>query len=323
MIHSTDCILTFYVFSQDRDSTSARRATGADIPPELFPNIIRHLAVSGLREWDLLPSSLLHNYTLVCTYWAQECRRRIYHERTIWIASEESAKRFRELVVSTSSKRLTPFVELIAEVIVGYHILGETPRNRCRYWHHILGFLVPLIPAHKFRRLSIEVLAQSEKQRTPHWTLSRPLSSSVMPFRELHLSYLHFQALRNLLRLLHQLPRLEQLVLTGLTWGDDNVPARRSPTAKQRAQPMTHSLRKIALDGCQDNHLLFPHLVQSGRDGGSLLRTLSDVEGLIVAEVMGSAYAAHLAILGDANPNISYTQKLFGEYRELNHFFWN
>ena len=85
----------------------------AEIPPELFPKIICNIFnVDGY----LLPSSKygadMENCSLVCLYWAQECRRVLFEDRPIRITSSKQAIGFRDLILAKGSKNLKPIAEM-------------------------------------------------------------------------------------------------------------------------------------------------------------------------------------------------------------------
>lgn len=292
-------------------SGRARGVTAADIPPELFPNIIRY--VSNLKEMDWLPSRNLdtQNCLLVCMYWARECRRSLFHERTVWIHSRKQAAAFRELVVRRSSKRLTPIIDMIGEV----RVLHDTKKDRPS-WHHVLGSLIPLIPPHKFAELRITGYSASFRPPTPqmsspHWGILKTLPPFMSSYREIYLVSLHFPSLPALLALLRQFPRVQKLSLSQLTWDKCIVraPARRTRVATQRKPA---SLSEISVDTCRDLARLFLHLAHSGPNGGWLLRTLSNADQEAMTAVITSVSAAHHAILDRPRPCITYTQTSFG-----------
>lgn len=92
------------------------------IPPEPFPQIITH--VCEIADHDYLPrigGSGMENCTLVCMYWAQQCRR-IAFRRNVLIRSTAQGRRFRDLVASLGSARLSPLVDLILKIDVHHDL---------------------------------------------------------------------------------------------------------------------------------------------------------------------------------------------------------
>lgn len=165
-------------------SVQAAHVTAADIPPELFRNIVRH--VTDFDADERLPCTTgtsialgeQLNCSLVCVYWAQEVRRSLYDKRRVWICTERQAKGFRKLVVHRSSKRLTPILDMIAHIDV-YHTTDS------RSWQHILLCLIPAISPHKFRQLRI---SGPSSPRSLHWGVPKCLTSFTTPYRALELS---------------------------------------------------------------------------------------------------------------------------------------
>ena len=106
----------------------AAPSRAADLPQELFANIIRHLHIS-FRD-RLIPSMYLRHTglgsgSLVCLYWAQQCRQVLYQGRNIRIRSMKHAVKFRELVTGAGCKRLKPIVDMIGSVDVRYYGLPK------------------------------------------------------------------------------------------------------------------------------------------------------------------------------------------------------
>lgn len=243
----------------------------------------------------------------MCVYWAQQCRRILFHEGAIDISSYKQAAEFRRIIVTAGSTRLTPIINLIATVDVAYSIHPDLPS-----WHHILGYLVPLIPPNKFGSLAI-LGPSSTPLRSPHWGVPRSLPAFITPYREFWLSDMHFPSLYILLSLLRQLPRLEDLNLSNLTWDTETVvPAPTKPRKSSRREYPV--LCKIYLLGCEHSALLFSHVMQLGPNAGSLLRTLSDEDKEAIVETVNGVCAAHLTILKAARPQILYNATPCGEY---------
>lgn len=272
--------------STSLSSRQAIRATAANIPPELFWNILRY--VIEFHEDNNLPNGDLcgqMNCSLVCVYWAQEIRRSLYDKRIVWIRNEKHAKGLRKLVVHRGSERLTPIVDMIAHINVIHDV-------KSRSWHHILMCLIPAIPPHKFRKLAIYSNFPTSSPQSSHWGVPKRLPSFTTPYSSLHLSNVRFPSLHALVSLLRQFPRLEELDLALLRWDDEdmNAPAHALPSTTPQLErncnrPLwsTIKLRECA---CGDNTLLFLHLAQLRPYGHSLLKTLSNNDQDAVAEII-------------------------------------
>lgn len=268
-------------------SGQARRVTAADIPPELYWNILRYVIRFKFDSNEYLPNDNLRrqlNCSLVCVYWAQEIRRSLYGKRIVWISTERQAKAFRKLVVHRGSERLTPIVDMIDHIDV-----QQDPDSRS--WHHILLHLIPAIPPHKFRGLHV-CGSSSVGPQSPHWGIPKRLPSFTTLYRRLNLRYLRFSSLHALVTLLRQFPRLEELNLNQLSWDDDDMHAlAHLLPSTQRKHPL---LSKIYLWRCGDIALLFLHLAQFRPYGHSLLKTLSDDDQGAVAEIISSVCVARV-----------------------------
>lgn len=285
----------------------ARGVTAADIPQELFRNILRN--VIELDVDDTLPNPKLRgqlNPSLVCVYWAQEILRSVYDRRKMRIETEKQAKAFRKLVVHRGSERLIPIVEMIDHIDVQHN-------TEFRSWHHILLCLIPAIPPHKFRQLQIKSSGEpanvsfSASLCSPHWRVPKRLPSFSTSYRRLELVSLRFSSLHALTAFLRQFPHLEELSLMYLTWEDNNMnaPVRVLPsTAAHHSRPL---LSKIQLSGCSDSTLLLLYLAQSRLYGLSLLKNLpGEDQGAITGMLNGVREAAVLQRT-DVGVSIDYT----------------
>lgn len=266
-------------------SGQAASVIAASIPQELFSNIVRHVIKVDVDGW--LPHVSLRgqlNCALVCVYWAQEIRQSLYDKRAVWLVTEEQAKGFRKLLVHRGSKRLTPILDMIADINIRQNA-------HSRAWHHILLCLIPFIPPYKLRRLHIYG-QRSVGPPSPHWGVPKRLPSFTTPYRRLWLSNLRFASLHALVTLLRQFPCLEELDLLYLRWDDNDIHAQAHPLpliTPQRRQPL---LSRITMSECGDDALLFLHLAQLRPHGHSLLKTLSDEDQGAVSEIINVVWLA-------------------------------
>lgn len=262
-------------------------ATAADLPPELFPNILQY--VCTLDEGHTVPRKFdpvgTENCSLVSVYWAQACRENVFRGRPIWIGSRKAAVVFRELVVGRGSRRLTPIADMIAEVSVWRD-------DHARSWHHIVGALAGRIAPHKFKHIHItgtSDLSSDDADRrrvrwSPHWGIPN-LPSFTTPYRKLTLWGLHLPSPRALLAILRHFARLEVLGLYSLTLDGSeggvlaliDAPAQSRPLDVARAKrPL---LSRIDIDECQNNALLFSQVAQYTRTNGTWpLQMLADAD---------------------------------------------
>lgn len=282
-----------------------RRATAADIPPELFPNILRY--VCSLDEGDFLPYRYgavgTANCSLVSVYWAQSCRESVFRGRRIVIESRKEAVVFRELVVGRGSQRLTPIADMIAEVSLWHEMTQRTP-DACS-WHHIVGALAGQIAPHKFKKLYI--IGRS---------ISTNLPSFITPYRELLLRGSHLPSPRALFAILRRFSRLEVLELRNVTWDDSeddmlamtDVPAQSRPLDVARTKrPL---LSRIIIHRCQNNALLFFQVVQFTRTNGTWpLQTLADADQTSIVRMIKGATDLCKAAAADSDSGIWLSRK--------------
>lgn len=91
------------------------RATAADIPPQLFADIVRYVFTDASRYSVRHRQPYMSSCALVCVHWAQQSRQRMYLDKQIHIGTRRQAEKIRAVVICTSSKKLT-VVELISTI---------------------------------------------------------------------------------------------------------------------------------------------------------------------------------------------------------------
>ena len=108
------------------------RATGANIPPELFDNILSFTVRGGC---DAGPGQIrdMEGISLVCVHWGKRYRQKVWAHRAIRITTLEKAKWFKWLLDAPCSARLgRPVVDFIQRVEVVIDHLVD------RSWLHLL-----------------------------------------------------------------------------------------------------------------------------------------------------------------------------------------
>ncbi|KAI0347643.1 hypothetical protein BDW22DRAFT_1349676 [Trametopsis cervina] len=128
---------SFPMQQQDDSSHSAAgHVTGADIPQEIFPEILRWISIDD-RKWEVerrfdknwtvpmlditlivsAPPFTLINCSLVSVYWANQCRRYMFRDKMVTIFSYQDACAFRYYATLPNS-RLTPICDLVQQISV-------------------------------------------------------------------------------------------------------------------------------------------------------------------------------------------------------------
>lgn len=124
--------------------------SAADIPPELFSNIIGYVSTDEHGGRSKLHDPDMRSCSLVCVYWTEKIRRILFSGRVLEINLAKNAAALRETVMGHVSERFEPVIELVDKVEVRLTLEGA-PRS----WLHILGSLVPRVPLAKFSELIV------------------------------------------------------------------------------------------------------------------------------------------------------------------------
>lgn len=309
----------------------AKWASAADLPPELFANIIWYLDMD-FGDWPL-PSRHLHDTglvtgSLVCLYWAQQCRQMLYKGRAIQITSMKRAVRLRNLVVGAGSKSLTPIVKMIGKVDMWYNRLPEDGRS----YPDIPGLQLSQFGRFDMQNVSDDMLQSRHhpqaneviRQRipslpagmrlgSPRWDVQKTLPYSLTSYRELALIDVCFGSLSDLRRFLRHFQRLEVLDLKRVRWtsADWHPRAPTRPRISSRPSDRPYKDTRLGIIGCTDNPLLW----QLAFDCHTFfpLHAISFDDQQVMSQLVTRACTATAEITGSAVLWLGCTQRASGE----------
>lgn len=270
-------------------------ATGADIPPELFPFILAHVD-PNIKGYHSLPDSGTRdsgavNCSLVCLSWAQQCRCILFRGREIQLSSMKQAAGFRELVTMAGNATLEPVLDMIASVSIDHDL-----RKGIHTWFHLIGSLIPRVPPAKFGTFRIQgsperAFLRPNQLRSPYWDSPRHLAPFITPYQHLALRYLHFGSASDVVRLASHFTGAKSLDFRSLTWSEvsTQVPLQPQTVAQLKDCP----LRDIWLQQCKDSLLLWQLLAFERR---SFLQSLCIEDQQAIFQITSAACAAQLEI---------------------------
>ncbi|KAI0094180.1 hypothetical protein BDY19DRAFT_7744 [Irpex rosettiformis] len=241
---------------------------GAVLPPELFPNILKWVSRDddrnetlrrlqrqrGLDDQQFIrqyvmagPAYTLRSCSLVCLYWANQCREYMFRGATLSVWTLERAQSFRKYSVE-GSPRLARVCTLIRgiEVIMICH---KTPRS-----YLDLVFL----PQTRDKLVQLKISGPFPKglppvkSDTPHWSLTNLaiLPPSVTAYREIVVKDFHFPSFRHVVSFLKHFDASTTHELANITW-DGKTPNDLSQFFKP---PTRHRQTiQVNVDQCTDN----------------------------------------------------------------------
>lgn len=264
--------------------------TAADIPSELFPYILSHVGEVNWLPNVAVRKSGVRNCSLVCLYWAQQCRRALFHKKRMRLTSMEQVVGLRNMILSTSSNRLIPAVEVIATMDV-WHNSGRDDRS----WLHIIESLFPLLPPTKLSAFIVQGPSSLPlvNLRSPYRGTPKCSPYIVKPYRRLELSGLRFASLLDIPQFISHFTQVDRLWLGNLSWDTyttHNALARPRTLARMK----NRIPRRIVIKGCHDNASLW-ELIGFGSQPGSL--TLSAEDRAISLRLITDVYAAFSSIM--------------------------
>ncbi|KAJ3555686.1 hypothetical protein NM688_g2440 [Phlebia brevispora] len=249
-------------------------ATGADVPQELFDNVLKYI-----RLWDLdhkLQTSKreLGQISLVCRRWAKHIRPMIFAQ--IKLRTRDDAH------------TLLRFLRCPASVMSGYIHELDLKLSVSSYpylpWvHAVCSVILPrLATTHPRMLLTVQgPLPHGKVMKGIHDMLPRSYPYFSSGLQELSLANSRFKSFAHLMRMVSDMPALENVDLTKVTWDRSTDEEFRPPPARH-ARFRQHPEYKM--QECTDNAavvwlrllLLCPELDQMDQnDADRLYRTTS------------------------------------------------
>lgn len=292
-----------------RSILPARRqyATAADLPPELFPRILFFVSFEtdeeqryryehqryedGLLDvWLGAPVVVLGNCSLVCLYWANICRRYLFHGRSMRIRTREDAEKFRKYA-TRGSVRLVPLFKLIKRLSATQHYDSSSflhllllPSLRTKLAQlHLKGPTTPGFP----HGLPLD---------SPHWSVPRVTATppSVTPFRGVEISNIHFPSLKTVVKLIKHFKDARVLDLRSLSWEDD---CSTTPLHMVHSRGGTREGIHISASNCTDDVLICLQAAMLYPD--SPLRMLPDKDMKLALGLFKAIYKYYAALPND------------------------
>lgn len=228
-------------------------ATGADIPPELFTRILAYVGTDEKgkgQPWDRAKGDGLQDLkscSLVCVYWATQCRYILLFWRCIYVHSLEEMKSL-DLSAKHGSKRFA----MLGELIYGWRLEQTwTSQSWChtRYNSSFRLKKHDVYHSRDGRHLTLQGPVPPSLPvsalHSPYWSLPRSMPACSAVFDSLELKDIHFPSLFSLSKLLRQFKFLRWLSLEKITWDHDWLLA---PVLRPGSNSLTVSAR-----ACTDN----------------------------------------------------------------------
>lgn len=260
--------------SADSESFHNIRAApfAAAVPPELFGEIPfymyldyqEHKQGRGYCTWSNKLEGPLYEYhggifacSLVCRYWANQCRRYMFSGMELHIRTCEQAEMLVRYALH-GSPSLVPIHTLISSI--GVFQDHAAPRS---FLHRL--FLLKSI-AGKYLKFDFLILGDtvpdgfsSCKLDTPHWSVPSSIATppSVISYLQITLVRIHFPTFSHLSKYIRYLNPVTEICYDSLTWGIDGfvtgVPVRMRRKIRQA------KLRYFVINvcDCTDNTRLF------------------------------------------------------------------
>ncbi|KAI0768940.1 hypothetical protein BC629DRAFT_1535647, partial [Irpex lacteus] len=252
------------LFLSRQQSTSE---PGANIPPELFDNIVSFVGGNYYTEsrrliWRTPSRShgqsrtdelrTLKMCSLVCLRWANFCRERIFLDTTLVISSYEAAE-ILLAYVARGSASLYPVHRLIR----GIEVRQAYDSSRPSFCHllshpyitnkHIALYLTggPVAIPYEHRRVL--------RHDSPHWNIPPSIvtSPSLLRFEIIHISDMHLPSFIHVLKYVRHFTHAKTQTYERFTWEKDTVDfPRRQPRRKLHCTHEKSTL--VSAAGCTD-----------------------------------------------------------------------
>lgn len=212
------------ISTAQEEAIPKRRATAADLPPELFPDIVQWDVISDEKLASDLASKRKRKrqygrLCLTCKVWAQVYRQKVWED--IALLSREDICAFSRILLTSPPAQLPPIWTYVKElwVVAGYSF--QQP------WLHLVPLVLrnPLFsrtPSLKYRRVLIEQDGDDKKA----WSLkhhTQKLIPRAIPAwncrcKRLYLSSVQFPSVLQPLNVLQEPGGLEIVDLNNVSW---------------------------------------------------------------------------------------------------------
>ncbi|KAI0812469.1 hypothetical protein BC629DRAFT_940007 [Irpex lacteus] len=251
---------------------------GEQIPSELFAIILFYVGESctsynsrGTQESKYLRrqsaewagnnsrATTLQACSLVCHYWAVQCRRPLFFGATLIISTSEDMETFKQYVTQgCHSLRLQPIHRLIGGIFI------VQAYNDTQSFCHRLHALIPLIGKNLFKELFLVGPIPDYLPRfqlgTPHWSIPSTIVTplSLLPFHSTNVMNIRLPSFRHVSRYVRHLSSAAYIRLEKLTWDRG--------AALEHVIPRSYGIRRhgrdhlsISARNCTDNMQICLH----------------------------------------------------------------
>ena len=194
-------------------------AIAADIPPELFDHILRHITIMDGRlpgDGDKHAASVCGQ---VCRHWAHHCRQFLFHR--LVIDSEDNLSRLRALVQAVPPAGLQPIGEYLDWIV--FRVAFSTAEKP--WIHHLL--LRPFLGSNTECDINLSLFCDNAQGpdidskdvgRGIFHGLPRTLPGNKLAIRDLDLENVRLRNTVDLRRLLSHFRSYEGVVLRNVRW---------------------------------------------------------------------------------------------------------
>ena len=180
-------------------------SAAAKIPEELFEGILWHVWNSKGEDY----TRRLSISSLVCKYWARQCRQMLFH--WITLRTPDNAKRFYEMLRRPALPGLQPIAALIRDLKIEAQNMDEP-------WFHLVFMIIPKLQSVRWVYLQPCPPGGKWLWCSLHPFLPRSFPGSLMPIRWLYFEGVHVHSRSTLIRLLSTIPLTEDLKVLNTTY---------------------------------------------------------------------------------------------------------
>ncbi|KAJ3556345.1 hypothetical protein NM688_g2079 [Phlebia brevispora] len=228
---------------------------GGDVPPELFPRVLRFFVVNPtpaqLQEQNIRNIVHIDKHAIgavgqVCRYWSTFCQEKLFERITL-----RSLDDVTQLAAFTRNPR-SKVGTYIQAVTCSINLDKNIPP-----WLHLLSPLydnLPLLSSSSSQRITVDVsgplLSRYRTIRSIHYSIPRAIREYSLRFYVVKIHNVHFGSFHDLLHLVHELHNLSILTCTHVTW--TTMPSILRWKSSCGKSPRTRQY-KVVMDNCTHN----------------------------------------------------------------------
>ncbi|KAI0696630.1 hypothetical protein BC835DRAFT_855925 [Cytidiella melzeri] len=212
------------------------RSASTAIPQELFSRILEYVSaadsIENRQDDEQQPDFCRHtsgqhdwrNFSLVCVYWANQCRRYLFLGVPCHIDMATRMDLLRRTMAWEGQRDTYGRLQWLDNLVTISGIIVSVRQEwKSGSWNQHVSPLPLKDAAYRLELDGSTMPADlpASVYRSPHWNLPRTLPSSFIPYHVVELRHIHFSSFRDFCKLLSHFKSARNFFFDALQWDSD------------------------------------------------------------------------------------------------------